>query len=179
MKINQMTKCALFTAIISVCAIISIPLPGGVPLSLATLAVYMCALILPPLSAGISAAVYVLLVAVGIPVTASGGAGLSYLVGPTGGYIIGYLFTAVLVSALVNGKLGRSRVKMVIALILGTLATYIPGTIWFCFVMKTTVAVALTKCVVPFLPGDAIKIVAAMELAKRLYQLFSRVKKSA
>ncbi|MDR3149639.1 MAG: biotin transporter BioY [Oscillospiraceae bacterium] len=178
MNIRQITKCALFTAIISVCAMISIPLPGGVPLSLATLAVYMCALILPPVSAGISVFVYILLIAVGVPITASGGAGLSYLAGPTGGYIIGYIFNAVAVSALVNSKFGRSRVKLITALVFGTAATYLPGTIWFCFVMKTNAVVALTKCVVPFLPGDAVKIVVAMELAKRLYPLVYREKKT-
>jgi biotin transport system substrate-specific component len=145
---------------------ISIPLPGGVPLSLATLAIYMCGLILPPVSAGISVFVYILLIAVGIPVTASGGAGLSYLAGPTGGYIIGYIFNAVVVSALVHSKFGRSRLKLITALILGTVATYLLGTVWFCFVMKTNAVIALTKCVVPFLPGDAVKIVVDIRITR-------------
>ncbi|MCL2747765.1 MAG: biotin transporter BioY [Oscillospiraceae bacterium] len=185
MKIRRTVVCALFTALISVCSLISIPMPASVPITLATLGVYLCALMLPPSHAVASVAAYLALVAVGIPVTAKGGAGMGYLLGPTGGYLFGYLPLAGVVSLLAGGRFGRGRgrghVATAAAMAAGTLCCYALGTAWFLVVMNGnpdthyTLGGALAACVLPFLPGDALKIAASMGLSARLYPGLSRL----
>ena len=175
-----MTLCALFIALVSVCSMVSIPMPAGVPVSLALLAVFLCGLLLPPSWAVSSVAGYIALVAAGVPVTARGGAGVGYLLGPTGGYMIGYLATTLIVSMSTHGRSKRGRFKTAAAMALGLLGCYMVGTVWFVVVSgysgtHYTFFQALTVCVIPFLPGDALKIIASMELAARLYPQFPQV----
>ena len=166
MKPGRLTLCGLFTALISILSIISIPLPAGVPISLATLGVYLCALLLPPSLSLASVSAYVALVALGVPFTAKGGAGVGYLLGPTGGFIFGYLVLAFIIGII--GIIPRARDAVAVAL--GTLCFYAVATVWF--VAATggggTFASALGACVLPFLPGDILKIVVSLMLSARL-----------
>ena len=95
---KAMTLCALFAALTAVCAQISIPLPGGVPLSLSVAAVYSTGLLLAPGWAAASQVVYLLLGAFGMPVYAGFSSGMGVLFGPTGGYLFVYPLMALAVS---------------------------------------------------------------------------------
>ena len=95
---KAMTLCALFAALTAVCAQISIPLPGGVPLSLSVAAVYLTGLLLAPGWAAASQVVYLLLGAFGMPVYAGFSSGMGVLFGPTGGYLFVYPLMALAVS---------------------------------------------------------------------------------
>ena len=143
---------AMFVAIITVCAQIQIPMT--VPFTLQTLGIFMAAAMLGWKRGLISVAVYVLLGAIGVPVFAGFSGGIGVLGGPTGGYIIGFLFTALRVLA--------------VSMVAGLAVCYLFGTIWFMIAMHTDFVAALLTCVVPFLLADAAKIVVATVLVNRL-----------
>ena len=163
-------KCAfyaLFAALTVICAQIAIPLPGNVPLSLATFAVMLSGALLGMFGGAVSQFVYVLLGAVGVPVFASFSGGLGRIVGPTGGYIIGYIFMALVIGLIVT-KTKKKFYIYLLAMVAGTIVCYTLGTAWYVFSTKTALLPALTACVFPFLPGDAIKIILASLIACQL-----------
>ena len=169
MKITT-RKCAyyaMFAALTVICAQIAIPLPGDVPLSLATFAVMLSGALLGTFGGAISQLVYVLLGAVGVPVFASFSGGLGRLVGPTGGYIIGYILMA-LVIGLIMTKAKKKFYIYLPAMAAGTIACYTLGTAWYVFSTKTALLPALAACVFPFLPGDVIKMIFASLIACQL-----------
>ena len=129
-----------------------------VPISLGTLGGYLAAGLLTPSSAAISQLVYVLIGAVGIPVFSGFSGGFGIIMGPTGGYLVGYLVLAFVGGLFVERFRGSGRWGA-LGLVIGTAALYALGTAWFVVQMEgATVPYALTVCVLPFLPGDAAKI---------------------
>lgn len=161
---------AMFAAIITICA--QIQIPTAVPFTLQTLGVFVASAMLGWKRGTLSVAVYILLGLIGVPVFAgfSGGAGV--LFGLTGGYIIGFLFTAFIVGFMCD-KLGRKLWVLALSMALGLLACYVFGTVWFMLIYNYTMGSislvsALGMCVVPFLLFDAIKIAAAVVLVNRL-----------
>ena len=120
----------------------------------------------------LSVLVYILLGMVGIPVFANFSGGLSALIGMTGGYIIGFIFTTLIVGFMCD-KLGKKLWVLVVSMILGLAVCYAFGTVWFIIVYTQQVEqigliVALSKCVFPYLLFDAAKIVVATILVNRL-----------
>lgn len=162
---RMLVFCALFAALTAVCAQLAIPV-GPVPISLATFAVMMCGLLLGWKYGLISIAVYILLGIVGVPVFANFKAGAA-LMGPTGGYIIGYLPYAAL-AGLAVPALQRPFWGRCMLLVLGTIACYFLGTAWFIHATGRSLAESMGLCVLPFLPGDAAKILLSAALAPRL-----------
>ena len=126
----------------------------------------------------ISCLLYLAVGAVGLPVFSNFGSGIPVLIGPTGGYLVGYLLF-VGVSGLIM-KLGKGR-RLIDALgfITGTALLYALGTVWFMIQMKTGLTASLIACVLPFIPGDLLKIAAALMLgpvlAKRTDSVRSKV----
>lgn len=161
-----MVVTAMFAALIAVCSILNIPV-GEVPVTLQTFAVCLSAAMLGWKRGTLSVFVYILLGAVGVPVFAGMSGGVGILAGPTGGYIIGFLATALIVGFAAD-KWERKALPLTIAMILGILVCYAFGTVWFMVVMKWGVVETLMTCVVPFLIPDAVKIVLAMVLSNRL-----------
>ena len=126
----------------------------------------------------ISEVVYVLIGAVGVPVFAGFRGGISVLAGPTGGYIIGYIMAALIIGLILdkwfrseNRSTGRTYAVLALAMIAGLAACYLLGTLWFIVSTGTGVWASLTACVFPFLIGDAVKIIAAIILVKKLRPL--------
>ncbi|MDR2531064.1 MAG: biotin transporter BioY [Oscillospiraceae bacterium] len=167
LDIRKLTHTALFAALMCVAAPLSVPI-GPVPLSLATLVIYLAATALGGRLAALATAVYILCGALGLPVFSGFGAGLSKLVGPTGGYILGYVPLAFIAGTFAE----RGGLKLrVVGMVVGTAVLYAMGTAWFMRVTGAGLTSALTLCVVPFIPGDAVKIAvsaSAIPLA-RLY----------
>jgi biotin transport system substrate-specific component len=164
--------CGVFAALTSICAVIAIPLPfSPVPVSLGTLAAFLAGGILGAKFGAVSQIVYILLGTAGLPVFAGFRAGVGVLAGPTGGYIVGYIAIACVVG-LLCGRLKGSGIRagavLALSMVLGTLACYALGTAWFMYVTNTPLLASLGMCVFPFIPGDAIKIVAASLLCARL-----------
>lgn len=169
MNTKKLILCALFAALTAVCSMVSIPLQP-VPINLATLSVFLAGGLLGSKYGAVSQAVYVLLGVVGVPVFSNFSAGPHVIVGPTGGFIIGYIAGAWLTGFLVE-KLGHGFFQSVVSMVAGLASCYLLGTLWFMFIMPASLSVALMACVVPFLIGDALKIAAASLLVKRLYKL--------
>lgn len=141
-----------------------------VPINLAIFAVLLSGAVLGAKFGLISMVVYVLLGAVGAPVFAGLASGLGYLFGKTGGYIIGYIACAWVVGFLINEWCKRFW-SICLAMVIGVLVCYIIGTAWFMIVTKLSLGLSLTYCILPFLPGDAVKIVLAAGLYGRLKKL--------
>lgn len=167
-KTKDIILCALFAALTGVLSQISIPLPfTPVPINLATIGPFLAGGLLGAGRGAVSQAVYAILGIVGIPVFAGFTSGLGILVGPTGGYILGYVAAAMIVG-LILGKKSDKIYKFIIAMVLGLAACYGLGTMWFMFVTGNGVSESLLLCVVPFLPGDVIKIMLSSYLALKL-----------
>lgn len=162
---RSLLLCALFAALMAVCSQLSIPLPM-VPINLALLAALLGGALLGPKLGAAAIGVYVLVGLMGVPVFASFGAGPGTLFGKTGGYIIGYVLAAFL-TGLLAGK-GKGYWRTCLAMVVGTLACYLFGTAWFMQVTGIELWLSLTYCVLPFLPGDGLKILAAAWLSRRL-----------
>lgn len=162
MRAKRMTLCALFAALTAVCAQIVIPV-GAVPVSLALLPVLLCAALLPRRHAAAAMLVYLFLGLMGLPVFAQMTGGPGILFGVSGGYIFGYVLCAWLTAWLLEKSLPPW-----LAMGAGVLACYAVGTPWLMAMSHMGLIEALLAGVVPFIPGDAVKIALAIYLAKRL-----------
>ncbi len=173
-KTRTLAFTALLAAATAVLAQISIPLPSMVPISLGTMGGYLAAGLLSWQAATMSQLIYVLIGAVGVPVFAGFAGGFGTVMGPTGGYLIGYIISA-LTAGLILSKTSRKLYWFIIAMAAGTFFCYLFGTIWYMAVMsQTNIAAALMSCVVPFLPGDAVKILLASLLSFKLRPILRR-----
>ena len=166
----ELCATALGAALMAVCAWISIP--AAVPFTLQTFAVFLVTGLLGLKCGTLSVVVYLLLGAVGLPGFAGFRGGLGSLMGVTGGYLIGFLFTALAVGLTIR-FLGRSFPALVLAMVLGLVLCYAFGSAWFLILYtKTKGAMALgtvlSTCVVPFLLPDALKILLAALLTRQL-----------
>ena len=170
-SVRSMIFTAIMAALICIAAPFSVPI-GLVPISLATFAVYLAGGLLGAKRGALAVVVYILIGAVGLPVFSGFAGGFAKLLGVTGGYIIGYVPCALLSGLLYDRT--RCVWTLPVGMVLGTLACYIFGTAWFLIatadgaITGASVVSALMMCVVPFLPGDAIKIAAACALAMPL-----------
>ena len=164
---------AMGVALLAVCSWISIPLT--VPFTLQTFAVCLIAALFGAKRGLLTAGCYILLGMVGVPVFSGFKGGFGVLFGTTGGYIVGFLFTA-LVTGLTADRWGRKQRVLIPAMALGVLLCYAFGTAWFVILYTKTsgaigIGTALAWCVLPYLPADAAKILLASLLAQRLYPL--------
>ena len=164
--VKDMVFTAMFAALIAVCSIISIPI-GEVPVTLQTFAVCLTAAMLGWKRGTLAVFIYILLGAIGVPVFAGMSGGIGILAGPTGGYIIGFILTSLIVGFAADRR-GRKALPLAIAMVAGVLACYVTGTIWFMVVTGMGLVESLMLCVVPFLLFDAAKIALAVLLSNRL-----------
>ena len=163
---REMAYCALFAALTAVCSQIQIPLPL-IPINLAIFAVVLCGGLLRPVCALLAVGVYVLLGLVGIPVFAGFKAGVGTLFGNTGGYIVGYVLAAFL-TAVLRQRGGEGDLRLGAGMAVGVAVCYVFGTVWFMVLSGNSLWVSLSYCVLPFLPGDVLKILLAALLTGRL-----------
>lgn len=166
------------TAFLIIASYLVIPLPFAVTsISLQTLAVNLIALLLSPLEAVASIALYVLLCAVGVPVANGGKGGLSYLLGPTGGFFIGFI-AAVLLISLLKGKKYSIMRYILVTVVVGIPVIYLCAMGWMVFVTGLSLKAAFLTGCAPFLPLDAVKCVAAALLAKPLLKVMKNQEES-
>lgn len=172
---RKLVLIALMTAITCIFAPMAIPIPvSPVPISLTNLVIMISIYVLGFRDATISYIVYLLLGLVGLPVFSGFTGGLGKLAGPTGGYLIGFIFLA-LISGLFVDKFPKNRILAVVGMIIGMAVTYIFGTEWLAIQLKMSFVAALSVGVIPYLAGDAAKIIIAIivgpVLRSRLSQL--------
>lgn len=164
---------AMFSAILAVCSWISIPVT--VPFTLQTFGVFFAVGVLGGKRGTLTVLTYILMGMIGVPVFAGFSGGIGCLLGSTGGYIIGFLFSAILMW-LMEHLLGKKKWVLVLSMILGLLVCYLFGTIWFMVVYARSagaigVWTALTWCVIPYIIPDGIKIGLAFVLSMRLKRI--------
>ena len=182
-KIQNLTLTALMAAILCIAGPIVIPI-GMVPMSFANMAIYLTIILLDKKRATISVAIYLLIGFVGLPVFAGFSGGAGKLLGPTGGYLIGYLVLSLIAGTMIemmyktkdedktfassSDKVKRMKkninFKQIWALVIGTLGLYGVGTVWLMLQSNLTFITALSVGVLPFIFFDIIKIVAAVIL---------------
>lgn len=174
--IVELTVAALHTAVFCVLAPHTLYLPfSPVGITLGSFMLYLTGLLLGPKLACISVFMYLCMGFVGLPVFSGYTAGAGVLLGPTGGFLLGYLPCVAIVGALCKrtavGKKGI--VRFLTSMVAGTLILYMAGTLWFCFVYGAGVTFrdAAVACVLPFLPFDIVKIVLATVLYKPVLRL--------
>lgn len=162
MKIRKMTRCAMLAALLTVCAWISVPM-GDMAVTLQTFAVFLTLGVLGGRLGTVTVLVYLLLGAVGLPVFSGMRGGISVLLGPTGGYLWGFLLACPVCWGLEN------RLPRWIGFVLGLLCCYICGTAWYYLVYATgALWPVILTCVVPYLVPDGIKILLALLLTEKL-----------
>lgn len=167
---------ALFTALIAVGSYLVIPFPP-VPLVLANFFALLAGLMLGPVWGGFSVLLYLILGAVGLPVFSGGSGGFGHFASPTGGFLLGYLFSAVAAGLVVHGTKGLRKspgiLRLALAGLLGLIVLYALGLPWFQVVLsaKFTTLWAAFLFMAPYLIGDLVKVTAAVILTRSLLPL--------
>jgi len=157
---------ALMAALMAAGAYIAIPV-GPVPIVLQNLFIMLAGLLLGPRWGTVSVGVYLLAGAFGLPVFSGGSGGLARFAGPTGGYLLGFL-PAVYLIGLISRRKRRRALWDVLAMVLGTALIYALGVSWLIVWTHMGLQKALAAGVLPFLVGDALKIAAAVPIARAL-----------
>ena len=157
----QMAVTALMAAALCVLGPLSVPI-GAIPISLSNFVICLTAWLLGPKFGTLSVAVYLLIGLVGVPVFSGFTGGMGRLLGPTGGYIVGFIPMALIAGAVIDRF--RNRGIQLAGMIAGTAVCYAFGTAWYCFQAGSSVGAALGLCVFPFIPGDLVKMLIAMAL---------------
>lgn len=172
-KTRNMVYIALFAVLMAVCAWISVP--AAVPFTMQTFAVFLAVGVLGGRRGTLAVVVYILMGAVGMPVFSHFQGGLGVLFQITGGYILGFLFTALIMWGMES--LARQRIWIrIFSMLLGLLACYAFGTAWFMVLYARAnqaigLGAALLWCVVPYVIPDLIKLSLALLLSRRLSKL--------
>lgn len=169
-RLRAMTLTALFAAILCVICPVSIPITGLVPITFSLLVIYLAGGLLGTGCGALAVLVYLVLGAAGLPVFSKFSGGIAALIGPTGGYLIGYLPCVAIV-----GFSRRHPRLFPVFCTAGLAVCYLFGTVWLSISTGTPFGAALKTAVLPFLPFDAIKIVMACLLYYPLRSGFAHV----
>ena len=157
---NKKILISVLTSLICILAPVSVPI-GAIPVTLILFVLYVIILI-EDLKVGIlSVLLYLLMGSVGLPVFSGFQAGFGVLLGPSGGFIIGYLPMMAIAGWL-------KRYNEVIALMVGTIVLYICGSVWFSFIYDANIKYILWSTVIPFIPIDIVKIIIALRVAPKI-----------
>lgn len=169
MKTKRLVLISLFAALMAVVSPFSIKI-GPIPLSFATLMVMITSFVLGNKDGVIVVFVYILLALFGIPVLSGFNSGAAALFGMTGGYIFGYLPLAFL-----SSYFGYDNWKeKMLGMLIGTVVLYTFGTIWFMVYTHTALWPSLIACVLPFLPGDFIKMIVVVLTEERIRKVLKK-----
>jgi biotin transport system substrate-specific component len=176
-SITGLVLTALFAALISAGAFITVPI-GPVPFVLQNFFTLLSGLVLGPFLGAMAVALFIVAGAIGVPVFSNNGSpmGIARLIGPTGGFYLGYFLGAIVAGLVIGFPRQGEKIKvwrLALAVVLGGLTVYIPGLIRLKFFLETwpkTFAAGFF----PFLIGDAIKGVVAALIAPRLRRAAAR-----
>ena len=170
--VQNLTLIALMAAILCITGPFVIPF-GMVPMSLTNMVIYLTIILLDKKKATVSVAIYLLVGFIGLPVFAGFTGGAGKLLGPTGGYLIGYLVLGWIAGTILEvfdeeKSVGKLKFRQMMALVVGTLGLYLVGTVWLMIQSNLSFASALTIGVLPFVVFDIMKIVAAVVLGNSI-----------
>ena len=170
-KTQEMTYIALCTAVMCILAPLSISIPiSPVPISLTIFAILISAYVLGLKNCVFSFLLYALIGLVGVPVFSRFTGGPAVLLGPTGGYIIGFVFVAFFAGLFIERFEGR-RYMHLIGMMIGIAICYAFGTAWLAQQAGLSFSEALYAGVIPFIPADAVKMAAAIAIGPKLRRI--------
>jgi biotin transport system substrate-specific component len=169
LETKYLVKTALMAALMASTGFFAIPI-GPVPITLQTFFSLLAGVVLGPLYGAASMVLYVILGVFGLPVFSKGQSGIGVVLGPTGGFIIGFIFAAWL-TGLLTSKNKSDYPKVLTAMLGGVVVIYLFGLLQFVLVTKTPFWQAVLAVVIPFIPIDTVKAVIAAGIGKRLSAL--------
>ncbi|MBR5896354.1 MAG: biotin transporter BioY [Lachnospiraceae bacterium] len=176
-KTQRIAFIGLAAAIICVLGPLVLNIPvSPVPISLAIFAIYIAVYACGLLDGTSAVLIYLLLGLVGVPVFSNFSGGVGKLFGPTGGYLIGYIFVAVIAGFFID-KFPSKPYMHIIGMVLGTGICYVFGTLWLAHQASMTLKAAFLAGVIPFIPADAVKIAVAIPVGMALRKALSHIKK--
>jgi len=173
---KKLILAALFAALVSVACFIQIPLPGGIPIVLQDMMAMLSGLLLGPIFGGLAVLIFLLLGAIGLPVF-SGKAGIHILLnGPTSGFLWGYLIGAVVGGIILQATLSPNKkntqgvqwLLISLAALIATVTVFASGLVGGMYVMNLPLSKALAVFVLPFIPGNIVKLLLMILLCKKI-----------
>ncbi len=164
---------SMFASVLAICSWISIP--AAVPFTLQSFGVFLAVGVLGGRRGTMAVLTYLLMGLIGLPVFSGFGGGPGYLLGSTGGYLIGFVFSALVMWGM-EILFGKKNLIILASMMLGLVVCYAFGTIWFLAVYAENgstagVGMALSVCVFPYILPDILKIVLALIMRKRFVQV--------
>ena len=176
-KVQRIVFIGLAAAIICVLSPFSLNIPvSPVPVSLSIFAIYIAVYACGMLDGTIAVLVYLLIGLVGVPVFSNFSGGVGKLFGPTGGYLIGYIFVALIAGFFID-KFPKKFYMHAIGMVLGTAVCYVFGTFWLAHQASMDLKAAFMAGVIPFIPADLVKIVVAIPVGMALRKALAHVRK--
>ena len=168
LNVKQLALTGLMTAVLCILGPIALNIPiSPVPISLGFLGIYFICSVLGMKLGTLSVIVYILLGLAGLPVFTNFTGGPGKLFGPTGGYIIGYIFMALICGFFVD-KSGGRLLLILVGMALGSMVGYLFGTLWLAYQQSIGFVQALFLGVVPYLPFDAAKLIVGAVIGSKL-----------
>lgn len=161
--VSQLSTAVLLAALTAVLAQFSIDLPGGIPFSFQPFGVFFAGLLLGPVWGSFSLLLYFLVGLAGAPVFSNAQAGIGYVLGPTGGFLVGFVVAAAVIGFLAHRSLtprsfdDLSIAWVTVALLVSLVPIYLAGIPWFSVVQGLSLASA-ASVMVPFFVGDLLKV---------------------
>ncbi len=162
---RSVAKMSIMVALIVVCSWVTLPF-GAVPFTLQTLGVMMALIILGGKNGAIVISVYLLLGAVGLPVFSAFGGGVGVLLGPTGGFLIGFLFGSL--AYLLFERMNIKKTKKYIGAAAFLITCYTFGCVYYSIFTEVSIITAISVCVLPYIITDILKIVLAVTVGDRI-----------
>lgn len=160
MRTRELTMTALCCALTCILAPMTVTLPITlIPFSLSLLPIFLTGALLPKKNAFLAILLYVILGLVGLPVFSGFAAGVGVLAGPTGGFIVGYPFTALAVAWAMEKR--ASVLRFAVGAAIGLVLCYLPGSVWYAVSAHVSYGQSLLVTVAPFVVWDALKAVLA------------------
>lgn len=160
MKIKEITITAIFSAVLCVLSVISVPI-GAIPVSLATFGVMIIGSFLNIKCAVVSVLVYIMLGCVGLPVFSSFGSGLGVILGANGGYIMAYPLMSAVIAAIAQKNKKHRKSTLLFSYIISHLICYLFGAAWYSIVAQVPFYTAVSVAAIPFILADSVKIFTA------------------
>ena len=165
---------ALMTAFMCILGPFSIPIPfSPVPISFTMIAIFLALYLLGMKKGVVSLFLYLLIGLIGLPVFSRFKGGPGKLLGPTGGYLIGFVFMAV-ISGFFIDKWFTNKLMCLIGMVLVTIVCYLFGTFWLAYQGSMSFQAALAAGVLPYIPFDLIKIIIALLLGPLIHTQLKR-----
>ena len=172
MKVKNLTLIAIFTALIAVLTFITIPNPvTGVPITLQTFAVCLTGFFLGAKFGTVSVVAYILIGLAGVPVFAGFKAGISVLAGPTGGFLIGFIFMALICGC---AKKSKNQFLQILLGVCGLAVCHSFGAVQYSLYSKSSLIASFLAVSLPFLVKDVISVVIALYAAKAVNRILSK-----